>query len=250
VSDGPPLASEYLGALGLPAGASEPGASAAKAALARAHELRKFEIENYWKRATYFWAFQLVAFTLLGLIWPQTLDPKGPLQASALMIPAGLGSITALVGLLTAKGSKFWQENWEAHVDALEGNVEGQLTQTIFVRRQLAFSVSRANECLLLLLVTGWFVFFLVAAFHLDIYLPQHWQAPLGVVTLLAVSGWITLSTRTDLSGFKIGPEGTWRPIGRSVRRTPRDRGLILRDTFLGPARAPDLPDSSRGLSQ
>lgn len=248
MSEGSALTSEYLGALALPAEASEPGASAAKAALARAHELRKFEIENYWKRATYFWAFQLVAFTLLGLIWPQTIGPKGPLQPSALMIPAGLGSITALVGLLTAKGSKFWQENWEAHVDALEGDVEGRLTQIIFVRRRSAFSVSRANECLLLLLVTGWFVFFLVVAFHLDTYLP-HWQAPLGVVTLLAVSGWITLSTRTDLSGLKIGPEGTWRPMGRSVRRTPRGRGLILRDTFLAPARTPDLSDSSRSLS-
>lgn len=249
MSDGPGFTSEYLGALAPPAGSNASGDSPAKAALTRAHELRKFEIENYWKRATYFWAFQLVAFTLLGLIWPQTLDPKGPLQPTALMIPAGLGSITALVGLLTAKGSKFWQENWEAHVDALEGEVEGRLTQIIFVKRGAAFSVSRVNECLLLLLMTGWFVFFLVAAFRLDTYLPQTWQAPLGLGTLFVISGWITLSTRTDLNGLQIGPEGGWRPTLGAARRAGRRR-LILRDTFLGPARAPDHAHIREGRGQ
>jgi hypothetical protein len=243
VSERQTLASEYFRVLAAPVGASVSDDSPAKAALARAHELRKFEIENYWKRATYFWVFQLAAFTLLGLIWPQILDPKGPLQPTALMIPAGLGSITALVGLLTAKGSKFWQENWEAHVDALEGDVEGRLTQIIFVKRWSAFSVSRVNERLLLLLMTGWFVFFLIAAFQLDAYLPRSWQAPLGLVTLLAISAWITLSTRTDLSGLQIGPEGIWTPIARAARRAPGRRRLILRDTFLGPARAPDQSD-------
>ena len=38
-----------------------------KAALNRAHEIRKFEIELYWKRATYFWLLQAAVFTALGL---------------------------------------------------------------------------------------------------------------------------------------------------------------------------------------
>src|SRR5262245_36084396 len=88
-----------------------------KAAHARAHEIRKFEIDLYWKRAAYFWAFQLIAFTALGLL----LRDGDFAQTRLLLIPAGIGAVTAFAGYLTARGSKFWQENWEAHVDLLEG---------------------------------------------------------------------------------------------------------------------------------
>jgi hypothetical protein len=98
-------------------------------------------------------------------------------------------------------------------------------------------------------LMTGWFVFFLIAAFHLDTYLPRHWQAPLGLVILLVISGWITLSTRTDLSGLQIGPEGTWNPVAAPAGSLP-GRRLILRDTFLSPARAPDQSNIREGLGQ
>jgi hypothetical protein len=86
-----------------------------KAAHARAHDIRKFEIELYWKRATYFWAFQLVAFTALGLLFKD-----GELaNPGLLIIPGTIGTVTAFAGYLTARGSKFWQQNWEAHVDLL-----------------------------------------------------------------------------------------------------------------------------------
>jgi len=34
-------------------------------ALTRAYQLRTFEIEHYWKRATYFWGFQIAIFAAL-----------------------------------------------------------------------------------------------------------------------------------------------------------------------------------------
>ncbi|PSJ55947.1 hypothetical protein C7I85_25910 [Mesorhizobium soli] len=37
------------------------------AALERAHEIRKFEIELYWKRATYFWILHGAVFTAIGV---------------------------------------------------------------------------------------------------------------------------------------------------------------------------------------
>jgi hypothetical protein len=123
-----------------------------KAALNRAHDIRKFEIELYWKRAAYFWGFQAVAFAALALLFK---DGKLA-DATYIVLPASLGTVTALAAWFTARGSKFWQENWEAHVELLEGAIEGRLTQVIVSRRPPQFSVSRVNECLIEVLFWGW----------------------------------------------------------------------------------------------
>ena len=50
-----------------------------KEALRFALEIRKFEIELYWKRGTYFWAFIAVAFAAYGV----TTRAEGPAERSA-----------------------------------------------------------------------------------------------------------------------------------------------------------------------
>ena len=145
----------YLQQLHLPTTKPAP---ARAAALQRAHELRKFEIENYWKRSTYFWGFQLVAFGALALV-----AKDGKFHPPIVLIVSVLGALTALTGILTARGSKFWQANWEAHVDFLESAVEGNLHTTALVEKKLEFSVSRVNERLLEVLFAGWVLAFLAA---------------------------------------------------------------------------------------
>jgi hypothetical protein len=150
------LRAQYFKLLMLPE--KEPS-RAHEAALERAHELRKFEIENYWKRSTYFWGFQLVAFGALALV-----AKDGKFHPPIVLLVSVLGALTALTGILTARGSKFWQANWEAHVDFLESAVEGNLHMTALVERQLEYSVSRVNERLLELLFLGWILAFAAAA--------------------------------------------------------------------------------------
>jgi hypothetical protein len=150
------LRKRYLVLLNLPV---QEATAAHKGALARAHELRKFEIENYWKRSSYFWGFQLVAFGALAL----TAD-KGNFNPPIVLIVSVLGALAALTGILTARGSKFWQENWETHVDFLEDAVEGQLHKIAFVNQTVSFSVSRVNERFLEVLLCGWGAAFIVAA--------------------------------------------------------------------------------------
>jgi hypothetical protein len=146
----------YLDLLSFP---SEEATSAHKAALTRAHDLRKFEIENYWKRSSYFWGFQLVAFGALALV-----AKDGKFHPPIVLLVSVLGALTALTGILTARGSKFWQANWEAHVDFLEKVVEGNLHTTALVETKLQYSVSRVNERLLEVLFVGWLIAFVAAA--------------------------------------------------------------------------------------
>jgi hypothetical protein len=96
---------------------------AAKAALKRAYELRNFEIEHYWKRATYFWAFQVAIFAAFGLLWKEETGTK-PGTNPVIVVPAGLGILMALANALSARGSRFWQNNWEKHIDILEDEID------------------------------------------------------------------------------------------------------------------------------
>lgn len=141
----------YLRASGLIALSSK---SARKAALDRAHDIRKFEIELYWKRATYFWVLQASVFTAFGLIWKEGNLTKWGLIPVALSC---LGSLTALSGWLSSLGSKFWQSNWEHHIDMLEDEFEGRLHKTAWVGPYgLRWSVSGVNERLAFFFVMFW----------------------------------------------------------------------------------------------
>jgi hypothetical protein len=180
------------------------GSVSHKAALTRAHELRKFEIENYWKRSTYFWGFQLVAFAALALA-----AKDGRFQPPFVVIVSVLGFLTAFGGALTARGSKFWQANWEAHVDFLEDELEGLLHKTALVRKRLSFSVSRVNEGLLEALCFGWFAAFVAGAatvlwpclMKLPTGTAKYLQVGIPLAVLILCAGWIGIGRRSQLRG-------------------------------------------------
>jgi hypothetical protein len=175
------------------------------AARDRAYEIRQFEIDLYWKRAAYFWAFQLIAFTSLGLLFKD----GNITSLRRLLLPASLGVITAFAGYLTARGSKFWQENWEAHVDLLEGD-EARLTQVILCRRQPQFFVSRVNQALLLLLTLGWVAALLLGAF--PGLAPWLSSAPIWLqdcsipICVAFVCGCLWFTTKTSVAGRVYSP--------------------------------------------
>ncbi len=91
-----------------------------------AHELRKFEIELYWKRATYYWAFIALILTgfsyLISIALQQSLSYKYNMFYLGLItyLLSVLGYFMSLCLTFINIGSKFWQSNWERHVDLLE----------------------------------------------------------------------------------------------------------------------------------
>lgn len=144
-------------------GVTDQRAEARKAALCRAHEIRKFEIELYWKRAAYFWLLQAAVFTTIGLTWRLPSSTFSPLVPVAL---AALGAVTAFAGFLSAKGSKFWQENWEYHIDMLEDEFEGCLHKTAYVGDDgIAWSVSGVNDRLAFCFFLFWLMILASAVF-------------------------------------------------------------------------------------
>ena len=105
-----------------------------------AHDVRKFEIGLFWRRGTYYWAFILATFTAYFAVINKmtgckdfsfsTMSNLPWLSKIALLLISFLAFFFCLSWALVNKGSKFWQKNWEAHIDMLEDDFSGKLYKT------------------------------------------------------------------------------------------------------------------------
>jgi hypothetical protein len=98
-------------------------------ALQYALDIRKFEIDLYWKRAAYFWTF--IAAALAGYA---VIQRTGNTDAILSLLVACLGFVFSFAWYCVNRGSKYWQENWENHVDFLENEVIGSLYKIVIER--------------------------------------------------------------------------------------------------------------------
>jgi hypothetical protein len=177
----------------------------AKDALDRAWLTRNFEIELYWKRATYFWATIGVAFA--GFVAAQSNSGAKPLAFLIGMI----GLIFSLAWYLVNRGSAAWQRNWENHVDMLEDGVTGPLHKTVTDARALyrfadllgplPISPSRVNAVVSLYVVVIWVGLIVYALPNSMLTAPcshlGHWLAVAATVgaTVCLVAGGRSRST-------------------------------------------------------
>lgn len=129
----------------------------AKRAFEKAWEIRNFEIELYWKRATYFWAF--IASTFAGYFAlvnsDNYLKPDKYNHVDVYFLIC-IGFILSIAWLLTNKGSKAWQRQWEVHVDLLEDKFTGPLYKTVHPTE--TYSVSKINEIVSIVFTMIWFL--------------------------------------------------------------------------------------------
>ena len=120
-----------------------------------ASDIRKFEIELFWKRAGFFWAFITVTyaayFNVLTKIYFKCESEHPPYLHGTfpLLVLAALGLFFCFSWLLANYGSRHWQENWENHLDLLEDSVTGPLYKTYKAK---SYSVSK------IAIAAGWVV--------------------------------------------------------------------------------------------
>lgn len=98
-------------------------------ALKEAQDIRKFEIDLYWRRTGFFWAFITVVYTALFAVLCKYVDCPIKFSFFVPVISAlsGMGFFFSVAWHMVNKGSKFWQENWEKHVSLLEKSEIGPL---------------------------------------------------------------------------------------------------------------------------
>ena len=143
---------EYKTLMGLDDGTEAVKDSQVFRALERAHDIRKFEIDLYWKRSNQMYVIVAALLTAFGVL----ISNNAFLGATAI---ACLGTIVSFAWVYVNKGSKFWQENWESHIDMLEDSTEGALYKVVNVTKENdnAYSVSRINMTVSWIITWCWF---------------------------------------------------------------------------------------------
>ncbi|WNY81904.1 hypothetical protein NNQ28_16475 [Cronobacter dublinensis] len=176
-------------------------------ALDRAHEIRKFEIELYWKRTAYFWT--IIAAIFAGFLLMASKKAETELNSAYLSLIAFTGFVFSYAWFLVNKGSKFWQENWEYHIDCLENQVTGPLYKTVLYKKDNidarkmkwknyilsseSISVSKVNQFIALFTMFVWASLFLstIATF---------WGTIFSSIAMLIFIGFVYNNCKTDLS--------------------------------------------------
>ena len=138
-----------------------------KAAFIQVSDIRKFEIELYWKRANYFWALIAVAFAgYFAALSSDNIENKYFIS----IVIANIGFVFTFAWFLSSRGSKYWQENWENHLDMLENKITGPLYKTLLERPghndffermvtgPLSISVSKINQWVASYVMMSWVV--------------------------------------------------------------------------------------------
>jgi hypothetical protein len=153
-------------------GVDPPNAEKRRRALEHALDIRKFEIEQYWKRAAYFWTFIAATLAAYGAI---ESGKEVPNREHLSAVVGALGIVFSFGWYCVNSGSKRWQENWENHVDMLEDDVVGPLYKTVVGRPPIsgstasvrmrfkhvltgpnAFSVTKINQIVSLFVTVLW----------------------------------------------------------------------------------------------
>lgn len=96
-----------------------------KEAFSFAIENRRFEIDLYWRRTAFFWAFITTIYTALFFVFENM--KLSPCKIFLISVLGGLALFFSLAWHLVNKGSKFWQKNWEQHIRLLEENFVGNI---------------------------------------------------------------------------------------------------------------------------
>lgn len=177
-------------------------------ALKEAQDIRKFEIDLYWKRTGFFWAFITVIYTALFTVLCKYVDcPKNySFFVPVISTLSSLGFFFSVAWHMVNKGSKFWQKNWETHVSLLEKSEIGPLYDVYLnpktsgnrwkPTKEFGFSVTKVNMWASATMIVCSFagstgcILWLVLNRHESIFFAA---VPLGIVLIFTIL-MITLS--------------------------------------------------------
>jgi hypothetical protein len=225
-----------------------------QSALQHALDIRKFEIELYWKRAAYFWTFIGATFAAYGAIQASAATPEAKNDLS--VIASCLGFVFSLGWFFANRGSKQWQENWENHVDLLENEIIGPLYKTVlrrpnwketkemrekgekepitmnerlkFLRAKITgpgrFSVSKINQIISLFVTLLWLILLWKSLRSYPKSTSTHWQIILLTVAAFPAFYFLGRTSKGDYSNVATRRESKIVP-DRKVTQPIEHRG-------------------------
>jgi len=146
----------------------------------KAHDIRKFEIELYWKRTTYIWTLVAALITACAVLAAayyrvHDADPSKDRALSEtrnflLASLAGVsffGVIITITSSFILKSGEYWQKTWEYHVSLLEPLFSGRLYSSLLDKNKNRYSIAGLNNLLYVILLSPWVLIFVIITFTL-----------------------------------------------------------------------------------
>ena len=163
-------------------------------AFEKAHDIRKFEIELYWKRTTYFWAFIAASFAgYFAILTSKSIS----FQEQYLFLIESIGFVFSLGWFFVNRASKHWQLNWEKVIDSLEDDITGPLMKNHInnhnsfwsLTLSYRFSVSRINQIISCFITLIWFLRMILTSVDIirncQFSLKGSWLYPLNLIVVV-----------------------------------------------------------------
>ena len=184
-----------------------------KNTLSKAWEIRNFEIDLFWKRTGYFSVLVGALFIAYYTIVGQSSSANN--QEFYKIIISFLGFMASLVWFLSNKGSKFWQENWELHIDCIEKLSKQNKIHSLVLSKNnkrldllgaYEFSVSKLNTLFSFIVSLAWLVILICNI--VNIFDGEYWQyiAGFGFIMITAISGFLLIrSSKSNFKGYSKG---------------------------------------------
>lgn len=197
------------------------------------YDVRKFEIELFWKRGTYYWAFILASFTAYKLVDFNKLSFSYLvgfpfLSKFVMLIISFLCFFFCLSWVLVNK-----QKNWESHIDALEERFSGKLYQTFLNTKHSDFkkcplSKQAYDYSVTKITTIGSIVLICVSAFLCLFHVVLFWGklrdivltldidsvsflAGIAIIILMCIATWRLMQCAGNVDENKKQAEGAWR---------------------------------------
>jgi hypothetical protein len=162
--------------------------------LTRAYDIRKVELDLYWKRATYFWGFLIAAFTAYFIVMNEYYD----FAPSDKFLVICVGFVFSYAWYLVNRGSTYWLTNWERIIDAIEEHL-GMNLYKVNLQEKIdpkfsenhPYSVSRINIIVSYFICIIWamlIIFFIVKNIYDYCISDKHSSCPIMDIDVKIIS--------------------------------------------------------------
>lgn len=152
-----------------------------------ATDIRKFEIDKYWQRTGYFWAFIASVYgayfaVLINMYKIEKTDKIPTFEHGylPLVVLSALALFFSFAWYLANDASKHWQKNWEAHMDLLEDDITGALYKTFTAEK--SYSVSKINILASKVISVSSFILLMYESYN---FIERYFRTTLGIKRII-----------------------------------------------------------------
>lgn len=188
----------------------------------KAHDIRKFEIELYWKRTAYLWTLIAALITICGVLataYYRMNEPGDP-KSILLFIMAGISTVGVIFTIISSyiiKSGAYWQKNWEYHVNLLEPFFSGKLYATLLNRERTRYSIASLNSTIYWFTLLAWLILFggFFVSFTIDLSYSRFFKIlAIIIISILLIDriiGWVA-RRKSEISKININQWGVEIP--------------------------------------